>query len=171
MRLKFFFICFSCMLGGKNPAWSQVLWQLTGDRITRWNYLDGDEFNGPVLDTSKWRDDYPWARSLYCSFEDHYYTPSKNFKFENGILSLIAKKETIQAKTVPYESDSFRLICDGKDVGSNFRSFQYTSGMIFSKQKYHYGYYEIKFKSQEGKGIWPAFWLYAGHENDEIDVF
>ena len=171
MRLKIIFICFFGVLIHSIPAFAQVMWQITSEKVTKWNYLDGDEFNGTSLDTSKWRDDYPWARSLYCTFEDHYYTPSKNFIFNNGILSLVAKKETVHAKTVPYESDSFRLICDGKDVGANFRKYDYTSGMIFSKQKYHYGYYEIKFKSQEGSGIWPAFWLYAGHDNDEIDVF
>ncbi len=171
MSSKFIFSFFLSLLFCNTPSFAQTLWQVTGEKVTKWNYLDGDEFNGTTLDTSKWRDDYPWGRSLYCNFENQYYSESKNFKFEDGVLSLIAKKESIQSKTIPYESDSFRLICDGKDLGSNLRTFSYTCGMIFSKQKYHYGYYEMKFKSPEGKGLWPAFWLYAGHENDEVDIF
>jgi len=171
MHLKFisgfFLLCILACFSSE----AQILWQVTDGKVTQWNYLDGDEFNGSKLDTSKWRNDYPWARHLFCSPDKHYYTDFNNIKVEDGILSLIAKKEKIKAKSVPYESDTARLFCDGKDAGINFREFDYTSGMIFSKQKYHYGFYEMKFKSDEGNGLWPAFWLYAGHESDEIDIF
>lgn len=150
---------------------SQVLWQVNNNNVTTWYYTNGDEFNGTAVDTSKWRDSYLWGRNLYCSREGHYYTDFKNCEVNQGILKLIAKPEKITARTLPYEEDNYRLMCDGKDMGKNLRTFDYTSGMIFSKKKYHYGFYEMRFKSNEGKGIWPAFWLYAGHENEEIDVF
>ena len=150
---------------------SQILWQLNNEHVIPWLYNDGDEFNGSSIDTSKWEDAYPWGRSLYCSRDNHYYTEYKNCKLADGILTLEARREKIHARAVPYEADSFKLVCDGNDLGFNLRTFDYTCGMIFSKQKYHYGYYEIRFKSQQGKGLWPAFWLFAGHENDEIDIF
>ncbi len=170
--IKFILSCFFCFFLGFSPDCNaQVLWQIHNNKVTTWNYNEGDEFNNSFIDTSKWLDSYPWGRSLYCSLENHYYTNFKNCKLENGILSLIAKPEKITARSVPYEDDNYRLLCEGKDIGKNLRTFDYTTGMIFSKKKYHYGYYEIKFRSSAGKGIWPAFWLYAGHENDEIDVF
>lgn len=150
---------------------SQTLWQINGGTVTTWNYLDGDEFAGTNVDTSKWRDSYPWGRSLYCSLDNHYYTEFKNCSVQQGKLNLNAKREKITARAVPYEDDNHKLICEGKDLGKNLRTFDYTCGMIFSKKKYHYGYYEMKFKSSQGKGLWPAFWLYAGNENEEIDIF
>jgi beta-glucanase (GH16 family) len=31
--------------------------------------------------------------------------------------------------------------------------------------------YELRFKIEKGKGVWPAFWFFGGNKNDEIDVF
>ena len=171
MRIKIILNCFLVLLLSRFTAVSQILWQVTNNKVTQWNYLDGDEFSGTAVDTSKWLDSYPWGRNLYCSRDMPYYTNFKNCQLENGILSMMAKRETIKARAVPNENNDYRLVCDGRDLGINLRTFDYTSGMIFSKKKYHYGYYEIKFKSPEGQGMWPAFWLYAGHENDEIDIF
>ncbi|HMT28044.1 MAG TPA: glycoside hydrolase family 16 protein, partial [Bacteroidia bacterium] len=70
-----------------------------------------------------------------------------------------------------WEADDHMLKCSDKDAGKNKSTYNYTSGMIYSVNKYQYGYYEIKFRSDKGTGLWPAFWLYAGHENDEIDIF
>jgi len=147
------------------------MWQISDDKISKWNYLDGDEFNATNLDTTMWRDSYLWGRNLYCNRERQYYSAQKNHALKNGTLSLIARQEKITARAVPEESDAFRLVCNGKEAGTNLMSFDYTSGMIFSKQKYTYGYFEIRFKCSSGKGLWPAFWMFAGHETDEIDIF
>ena len=48
--------------------------------------------------------------------------------------------------------------------------FNYQSGMIYSKQQFTFGYYEMNFKADKGEGFWPAFWLF-GEENQEIDIF
>ena len=160
------FACFSL-----HQSFGQKLWHINDDRVNTWNYAWGDEFSANEIDTSKWLDSYPWGRTLYCSRDNHYYTEFKNCELRNGILSCIAKPEKIHARAVPYEPDTFRLICNGKDHGQNLQTFDYTCGMIFSKNKYHYGYYEIRFRSEDKRGLWNAFWLYAGHENEEIDIF
>ncbi len=162
----FLFVCFSIL-----ESSGQKLWQVYDDRMITWNYTWGDEFSGSEIDTTKWLGSYPWGRNLYCSRDNHYYTEFKNCEQQNGILRLFAKPEKIHARAVPYEPDTFRLVCNGNDYGNNLRNFDYTCGMIFSKKKYHYGFYEIRFRSDQGKGLWPAFWLYAGHENEEIDIF
>jgi len=35
----------------------------------------------------------------------------------------------------------------------------------------HYGLYELRFKVEEGRGVWPAFWFQGGYKNEEIDAF
>ena len=60
--------------------------------------------------------------------------------------------------------------------------FKYTTGMLFSRQKFRYGYFEIRFKlppvpqapyTHEGFG--PNFWLYGNKRPEnytsEIDIF
>ncbi|MBL0342776.1 MAG: glycoside hydrolase family 16 protein [Bacteroidetes bacterium] len=150
---------------------AQVMWQASGEKVIQWHYNDGDEFTGKELDTSKWNNTYPWGRTLYCNREQQYYTDNANIELEKGILNLVVRKEPVTAKVLHWESDTSPLLCNDKEVGKNLKPFEFTSAMIYSTKKYHYGYYEIKFKSDEGKGLWPAFWLYAGHDNDEIDIF
>lgn len=149
---------------GQPPA----IWQLLQDgTINRYAYSGGDEFNGTSLDNSKWINSFPWGRNYEGTCNQAYATDGLNFEFENGILKLITKKEDLYARGVPYESDNYLL----QDGGVNLRWWHYTTGMIFSKQKFKYGIYEIKFKLPAGKGFWPAFWLFGGNPNEEFDIF
>ncbi len=150
---------------------AQVMWQVSSNKMVQWYYFGGDEFEGNTLDTSKWMTSYPWGRTLYCNKEQQYYTEKGNAELKNGFLSLVVKNEPITAKVLHWEADDHILKCKDFDAGKNKQTYNYTSGMIYSTQKFHYGYYEIKFRSDEGKGLWPAFWLYSGNENDEIDIF
>lgn len=164
-------VIFVTVLIQSRTSYSQVMWQVSSGKQVKWYYNGGDEFTGNTLDTAKWLTSYPWGRSLYCNKEQEYYTENGNIEMQNGFLTLVTKKEPLSAKVLHWESDDHILKCNETEVGKNKQSFNFTSGMIYSTQKYHYGYYEIKFRSDEGKGLWPAFWLYAGHENDEIDIF
>ena len=51
-----------------------------------------------------------------------------------------------------------------------FTSYNYTSGMIHSKEQFIflYGKYQIRCKIPSGRGFWPAFWVVG---NGELDVF
>lgn len=150
---------------------SQALVRFTDGRAESWQYKSGDEFNGNEVNTLLWDHTYPWGRNLYCSGDIQYYTDGKNSEVRNGNLILTAKRERITTKAVPYEGDDFPLRCPGIDAGKNLKTFDYTSGMIFSKQKFQYGYFEIRFNADAGSGLWPAFWLYGGNPNDELDIF
>jgi hypothetical protein len=153
-------------------AMAQHMWQVGGGKNDHWYFMDGDEFAEAGLKTSLWENSYPWGRSLYCSNDPHYYTDGLNLHYNSGVITLEARKESITEKAVPYESNDYELQCDGKPMGKkNLMNFQYTAGMLFSKKKYTYGYFEIRFRSDEGSGLWPAFWLYAGKDNYEIDIF
>ena len=150
-------------------------WQLFFDgTVARWAYSGGDEFNGSVIDESKWMDEFPWARTNIANEELQYYTEGNNNRtlgynseIASGTLKLIAKNQTINARAIPY-LDASEILSDGMP---NLRLFTKTSGMVFSKQQFKYGLYEIRFKTPEGQGFWPAFWLYADNPPDEIDAF
>ena len=146
----------------------ETIWQLLQDgSIIRWVYSGGDEFNGTTLDYSKWINSFPWGRNYLGTCAQEYMTDGLNYEFDNGILKLITKKEDVYASGVPSESENY-LLQDGQ---ANLRWWHYTSGMIFSKQKFKYGLFEIRFKLPVGKGLWPAFWLYGGNPNEEFDIF
>jgi len=154
-----------------NSCFAQVLIQFKESTAKVYQYNDGDEFNAPELNKDKWSTSYPWGRYLYCSNDKNYYSDQENFVLKNGRLQIIAKNENVTRKAIPYESDDFVLKCDDKILGKNIFPFQYTAGMLHSNKKYFYGYYEICFKAEIGSGLWPAFWLFGGEGNEEIDIF
>ncbi len=153
-----------------NTLHSQVMIEFKGGSSSVYRLAGGDEFNGTELDHSKWLTSYPWARHLYCSMDVNYYSDGEDLMLQSGHLNITARKSTIRAKAIPYESDSFRLNCDFKPPVNNLMDFAYQSGMIYSKEKYTYGYFEIRFRTDISSGLWPAFWLF-GADNQEIDVF
>ncbi len=148
----------------------QVLIEFKGDEKTIYSYKGGDEFTGEGLNKEKWMTAYPWARHLYCSMDVNYYSDGDDLIEQDGILSISARKSKITARAIPYESDSFLLQCPDKPTVSNLMTFDYQSGLIYSKEKYTYGLFEIRFRTDATSGLWPAFWLF-GADNQEIDIF
>jgi beta-glucanase (GH16 family) len=148
----------------------QVLIEFKGDEKTMYTYIGGDEFTGEGLNKEKWMTSYPWARHLYCSMDVNYYSDGDDLQQQGGILSITARKSKITARAIPYESDSFLLRCPDKPTVSNLMTFDYQSGLIYSKEKYTYGLFEIRFRTDATSGLWPAFWLF-GADNQEIDIF
>lgn len=109
-----------------------------------------DEFNGP-LDTSTWANATPW-NTQYTIGELEFYDPS-DVTFANGLMTLTTEK-----RTVPGYSWT--------------GPFDYTSGITTSlkRQKFSYGYFEVKAQLPKGRGLWPAFWL-TNDSTLEIDGF
>ncbi|HWY12907.1 MAG TPA: glycoside hydrolase family 16 protein [Bacteroidia bacterium] len=153
------------------PFQSQTLWQINKDTVITYHYLDGDEFSANELSKDKWGSWYGWARSIYSNKEQQYYSDYKNDKIKNGNLYITTKKEDFEARFVDWMGDN-DSIKSGKGVfqGLNKRKWEYASGLIHSKKSFLKGYFEIKFKAPADKGLWPAFWLYGGSPNEEIDI-
>lgn len=166
MRKLFFLLLLGAFLTGQSQP--QAMWQIWHNgNVDRWAYSWGDEFDDEKIDTSKWRSSYPWGRNYSGTCYQEYMTPDANYEFENGILKLVAKRETTFAKGVHYKADSAAL----QDGGPNLREWEYTSGMVFSQKKFKHGLFEISCKLPNGTGFWPAFWLFGGGPNEEIDIF
>ena len=100
-----------------------------------------DEFdgNGPINST-KWfpQTQLPNGNSWYNSELQHYTNRQVNSNVTNGILSIIAKRETFT------------------DQG---KTKQYTSARLNSKFAFKYGRVEVRAKLPIGAGTWPAIWM------------
>ncbi|HXB39227.1 MAG TPA: glycoside hydrolase family 16 protein [Bacteroidia bacterium] len=149
---------------------AQVMWQFNKDTVITWHYTEGDEFNDKNLNTDYWEYWYGWARTIYSQKEQQYYTDGQNHELHGGLLVLNAKKKPVFEKLVDWMGDNDSIFDDKTFMGLNKRQFNYTAGMIQSKKEILYGYFEIKFTMSPTKGYWPAFWLWGGTPNEEIDI-
>jgi beta-glucanase (GH16 family) len=148
---------------------SQVMWQVKSNFSKKWFLQENDEFNEDGLNTILWKTGYPWGNYVYNL--DLLYK-SENVVFENGTLSLITKKTEKPEVIIGEYIDTEFLKKKNKfpnEKGEFF--YNYSGGAISSIKQYKYGYFEIRFKANEEKGIWPAFWLYGGGPNEEIDFY
>jgi len=107
-----------------------------------------DEFNGP-LDTMAWTTALPWGSHHpgVESGELQEYDPA-NTILANGIMKLVSNNNAQNG-------------------------YAYTSGIVssFPRDKFSYGYFELRAKLPEGRGIWPSFWLVADSPTElEIDI-
>ncbi|MDQ8727645.1 family 16 glycosylhydrolase [Bradyrhizobium sp. LHD-71] len=118
-----------------------------------WKLVFSDEFDGPTLDRNKWATRYIYNNETQDKFNDERqrYRDRDNHVFNNGVLSLVARKG---------EGELFE------------------SGLIRSHQTFYYGYFEARVFLPAGRGVWPAFWLEADYDIDgrtwhppEIDIF
>lgn len=159
----------------------------TSEHAKLWTLILYDYFNGTKLDESLWMDCHPWMRSYQqIAVEDGgspgYITEGDNLEFDNGILKTWAKDDGIDDKLIyswcvescqDSEGD-----CLEQDIGDciledglpNRRDFDHTYGIIYSKQRFKFGYYEMRFRVPVTEHLWPAFWMY-GKNAEEIDFF
>lgn len=121
-----------------------------------WKLTFEDNFD--TFDRAKWITLHDAGNRTIWSNKELQWYKDENVVSENGILKLIAKKESIY----------------GKDIESE-KQFEFTSGMICSSRGFTqpYGKWEIRAKFPFRKGYWPAFWLLAKQSPGlpEIDVF
>ena len=120
---------------------------------TGWITVFEDKFSATELDTAKWYTRLIYNNGTMDHFNDELqrYRENGNHVLKNGILSLVAKKETTAGL--------------------------FTSGMIRSHQTFRYGYFEARIKLPPGRGVFPAFWLNSDYDQDgmtywppEIDI-
>src|SRR6056297_20379 len=120
--------------GSDDPVYDQLVWQ--------------DEFDQDgALDASKWfhQTELPLGDSWFNGEIQHYTDRIENTYVENGIMHLVAKKETYSDQGVTKE---------------------YTSARLNSKFAFTYGRIEVKAKLPTGGGTWPAIWMLNQNINE-----
>ncbi len=127
-----------------------------------WHLESGmsDEFSGTQIDSKKWNrcmnlgdcDIADDGTITKCSDDQSLY------KLSGGILTLYAKKG--------------RQDCRKWEVGGwKHYTSQYMEGALVSKERYGYGYFEIRCKlpaAKQFRGINPSFWLYDEVKGDSL---
>lgn len=129
-----------------NFIFAQFLPKPFGQKHDNWHFLPelSDEFEMNTLDTSKW--------NLQINSWGKWSWDPKNVFLNNGMLF-------IKFKFNPHQRHNNNIF--------------YTSGIIKSRKRILYGYFEIKMKAMKRyPGVCPAFWL-SNHQPDkwtEIDI-
>ncbi len=147
---------------------AQVLLKLYNDSLFGYSYGGGDEFTAPKLNENYWSNGLPWSRVLME--QDLAFSP-KNVTQLQGMVNFVAKTEDSIYVLRSSEIDSNFIKQKKIIIKNNTFQTKYSVGCIVSQQKFHYGLYELRFKVEEGRGVWPAFWFYGGNANEEIDCF
>jgi beta-glucanase (GH16 family) len=118
-----------------------VLLLFTGTAQGQWNLIWSDEFDGyGLVNSVNWfhQTQLPNGISWYNSELQHYTNSATNSFRKNGILNIVAKRETFT------------------DQG---QTKQFTSARLNSKFAFKYGRVEVRAKLPTGAGTWPAIWM------------
>jgi beta-glucanase (GH16 family) len=104
-----------------------------------WKLVWSDEFEGPTIDLNKWEHEVnAWGGG---NNELQYYTDRpENSRIHNGVLQIVARKETFTGPEGTREFTSARLRTKGRG-------------------DWKYGRIEVRAKMPIGQGIWPAIWM------------
>jgi|AntRauTorckE5430_2_1112549.scaffolds.fasta_scaffold06948_1 beta-glucanase (GH16 family) len=113
------------------------------------NLVWSDEFevNGPI-NSVNWfhQTQLPQGGNWYNGEVQHYTDRTDNSYVENGVLKIVAKKETFT------DQDYTKA---------------YTSARLNSKFAFTYGKVEIRAKMPTGIGTWPAIWMLGKNINED----
>lgn len=142
------------------------IWRITKDSIELYNPYFNDEFEGKSLNSEKWLDRYQWGG---LDFKTLMYAAPEMVYVSNGILTLGADTTSILYEFPDWILDSNEIKKNKVEVKNNKIKLDYLTSVAFSKQTFKYGYFECKAKAPSGQGLWPAFWLFGGEPNEEID--
>ncbi|MEA3036729.1 MAG: hypothetical protein QOH04_2501, partial [Sphingomonadales bacterium] len=121
-----------------------------------------------------WATGYPWGQTLG---NDPYYYTSYNKAFQTscskgGVNHVYASSGTLKL-TFKHEPGNYEVWSwPGNVWTKTCNPYAFTSAMLFSKQAFLYGQFEICCKIPfSGTKLFPAFWLWAGDPYREIDIF
>ena len=100
-----------------------------------WRLVWSDEFDGAVIDRSRWRPAQEYTGGSNSELEIYTDRP-ENIRLEDGKLVIEARKEA-------------------------YAGYGYTSGRLATAglHNWTYGRFEARAKISFGQGMWPAFWL------------
>ena len=118
--------------------------------LGRYELIFTDEFRGTSIDDTKWNTALAWGADFVIYNQQQYYVDVQNNPdFGFNPFSLDGEVLTISAIQTP---DELR-------AAANEQSW--LSGVLASNDKFEfqYGYIEARVDVEEGRGIWPSFWM------------
>lgn len=126
-----------------------------------WKLIFEDEFNGTELDTDRWLTFYP-----FCDNQDECRSSRSGFP-DNIAISLDSNVRLTGSGTV-------RITGRHGPLATWYGAEPvYTSGVLFSRQKFPRGRFESRIKVPKSTShfLWPAFWLFGGGPwCSEVDI-
>lgn len=143
-----------------------ILFEINENHIIQYHSNLRDEFTGSVINDDLWYDHYPWGG---VSLGAQIYTSSEMTALKNGNLHLSIDSCSRWFDFPSWMLDTTFIRTNKVEVRDGKVKMNYLTSAIWSKEKFKYGYFECKCKMPDGKGYWPAFWLYGGEPNEEID--
>ncbi len=162
-RLLFFYSILSTTL------YAQVMWQVSNGSSQKWYLMQTDEFNDTKINSDIWKpisSDRPYNVNL-----DIYYK-AENIEYNNGFISLAVKKETFTSKVLLTDEETAYLKNNTKTLNTTGEYlFMYSGALLTSSAMYNSGYFEMRFKSSDQKGIWPSLLLAGGNSKEGITLF
>ena len=161
--LTLFFLVASFQL---NAQLKPIMWQISADSITNWEYYFGDDFSTTSFDKNKWYDGYPWGG---LQMVQHIYTAPEMVTPNEGYVSLKINKTDEWRSFPAWMLDTAVARKNNVEIKNGQVHLDYLTSCIWSKQSFKYGYFECRCKIPKEKGLWPAFWLYGQNNADEID--
>lgn len=157
------------LIGITTTLKSQVLWQVGKTGSQKWYLAQTDEFNDVKINADMWKSissPRPYNVNL-----DVYYK-ADNIKYNTGYLTLEVKEEKTLAKVDLNGEETSYLKANQKSLNSkNEYEFKYSGTLLSSSALYNSGYFEMRFKSTDSKGVWPSLLLTGGKENEAIALF
>ena len=102
-----------------------------------WQLIWSDDFNAGAINATNWTFDIGNGSNGWGNRELEYYTPRpENAYVADGMLHIVAQKETFQ--------------------GKHFTSAKLKTRGLFSQK---YGRFEFYARLPQGQGYWPALWM------------
>lgn len=155
-RFSFIFIGFlatDSVVRGQNVGYANN--QELCDYTTEYQLVFEEDFHGQAIDYSKWVTWFPFSsdgsdQCLACRASNTTISLDENVLVAEGLLNIQTHKQSTTWLGVTRTA---------------------SSGVIWSRQRFNEGKFEIRCMIPGEVGIWPAFWLFGGSQNNEIDVF
>lgn len=122
-----------------------------------------EEFNGTGLDTNIWGYNYPWGHihNGRAAME------ASQVKLGSGVMDLQAIWSR-DPNVWGYTNNTGGFWDNSK---SAWVTVDFTSGTIYSKKRWKYGYFEGRFLVPWQASTWPAFWMLQDGWPPELDIF
>lgn len=150
--------------------WGIPSWGTLPNCISGGYYLifeDDFNYTGFGVNQTRWKPILGVPRDFNFGMQKAWHLP------ENNVISDGTLKITGKRLNAPYKG-VWEIDWSTNPPTKDSADFDYTTGEIWSKYRFHYGVYEIRCKIPKGKGFWPAFWTSWGNGPSgygEIDIF